>query len=38
MPVVGLDGRPIPRGRAAADLQAGLRALAEPTEARIGPA
>src|SRR5439155_15284739 len=30
MPVVGLDDRPIPRGPAAADLQAALRVAAAP--------
>jgi len=32
MPIVELDGRPLPRGPASENLQAGLRALAEPSD------
>jgi 4-amino-4-deoxychorismate lyase len=32
MPVVELDGRPVPRGPAAGELQAALRELAAPVE------
>jgi len=37
MPVVELDGRAIPRGAASAQLQAGLRALAQPSAAPSVP-